>query len=148
MSDEEKVFKELCDYVKTEIMGYDENQALTKNMILRLRGMKTGQYMANKSSTVNANYPFKIILLTFQYLKQHELLNIVKTKNFNSEQHKFNYIMKIAENNINLIYNKAKQLQEQRRKSENIKVNELPNYENKYKKHEVETINKDMEQFW
>ena len=35
---EEKVFRELCDYVAKSIMGYDENQTLSKDMILRLRG--------------------------------------------------------------------------------------------------------------
>ena len=36
MTDDEKKFRELCDYVKTDIMKYDNNQKLSKNMILRL----------------------------------------------------------------------------------------------------------------
>ena len=39
MTDEEKMFRKLCDYVKKEIMGYDENQQLSKFMIMRLRGL-------------------------------------------------------------------------------------------------------------
>ena len=45
MTDEEKKFRELCSYVKTDIMKYDDNQKLSKNMILRLRGLKDGKYI-------------------------------------------------------------------------------------------------------
>ena len=68
---EEKVFRELCDYVAKSIMGYDENQTLSKDMILRLRGLKTGQYMANKNAPSMAHYPYEIILLTFKYAIQY-----------------------------------------------------------------------------
>lgn len=147
MSEEEKKFKELCEYVKREIMGYDENQKLSKHMCLRLRGMKDGKFIANKTTPSMAHYSYDIILLTFKYIKHHGLDNILLTKKFSSEEHKFNYIMVIVSNNINTVYNKVKKIREEQNRSDNIKVVELPNYKNKYESNSKK-INKDLEKFW
>ena len=108
MTDEEKKFRELCSYVKTDIMKYDDNQKLSKNMILRLRGLKDGKYIANNNIQSMDNYSYEIILLTFKYVKNHNLDYILSTKNFKTEDQKFNYIMAIVTNNINTIYNKLR----------------------------------------
>ena len=142
---EEKVFRELCDYVAKSIMGYDENQTLSKDMILRLRGLKTGQYMANKNAPSMAHYPYEIILLTFKYVKQHELDSILQSKKFNDDKHKFNYILKIIDSNINTVYNKIKKIKEEQNRVDNIEVVELPNYNNQYEK---KNLNKNFEKFW
>ena len=142
---EQKAFRELCDYVSKSIMGYDENQTLSKDMILRLRGLKTGQYMANKNNPSMAHYPYEFILLTFKYVKQHELDNILQSKKFNDDQHKFNYILKIIDSNINTVYNKVKKIKEEQNRVDNIEVVELPNYNNQYEK---KNINKNFEKFW
>lgn len=148
MSEEEKKFKELCEYVKKDIMGYDENQKLTKHMCLRLRGLKDGKFIANKATPTMAHYSYDIILLTFQYVKHHGLDNILATKKFTSEEHKFNYIMVIISNNINTVYNKVKKIQEERKRlKDDIKVVELPNYTNKYQSNSQKT-NKNLESFW
>lgn len=145
MTDEEKMFRKLCDYVKKEIMGYDENQQLSKFMIMRLRGLKDGKFIANKTTPSMAHYSYDIILATFIYIKRHGLDDIIQRKKFNSEQHKFNYILVIVSNNINTIYNKMKKIKEEQNRVDNISVVELPNYTNKYDKKEV---NKDLEKFW
>lgn len=147
MSEEEKKFKELCEYVKKEIMGYDENQKLSKHMCLRLRGMKDGKFIANKTTPSMAHYSYDIILLTFKYIKHHGLDNLLIGKKFNSEEHKFNYIMVIISNNINTVYNKVKKIREEQNRSDNIKVVELPNYKNKYESI-PKKVNKDLEKFW
>lgn len=147
MSEEEKKFKELCEYVKREIMGYDENQKLSKHMCLRLRGMKDGKFIANKTTPSMAHYSYDIILLTFKYIKHHGLDNILLTKKFSSEEHKFNYIMVIVSNNINTVYNKVKKIREEQNRSDNIKVVELPNYKNKYESNSKK-VNKNLEKFW
>ena len=147
MSEEEKKFKELCEYVKKEIMGYDENQKLSKHMCLRLRGMKDGKFIANKTTPSMAHYSYDIILLTFKYIKHHGLDNLLIGKKFKSEEHKFNYIMVIISNNINTVYNKVKKIREEQNRSDNIKVVELPNYKNKYES-TPKKVNKDLEKFW
>ena len=147
MSEEEKKFKELYEYVKKEIMGYDENQKLSKHMCLRLRGMKDGKFIANRTTPSMAHYSYDIILLTFKYIKHHGLDNLLISKKFNSEEHKFNYIMVIISNNINTVYNKVKKIREEQNRSDNIKVVELPNYKNKYES-TPKKANKDLEKFW
>lgn len=145
MTDEEKKFRELCDYVKTDIMKYDSNQKLSKNMILRLRGLKDGKYMANKNIPSLANYSYEVILLTFKYVKHHNLDYILSTKRFATEEQKFNYIMAIVANNINTIYNKVKQIKEEQNRAVEIQVDDLPNYENKY---ETKKVDDKLEEFW
>lgn len=145
MTDEEKKFKELCNYVKTDIMKYDNNQKLSKNMILRLRGLKDGKYMANKNIPSLANYSYEVILLTFKYVKNHNLDYILSTKKFENEERKFNYIMAIVSNNINTIYNKVKQIKEEQNRAVEIHVDDLPNYENKY---ETKKVDDKLKEFW
>lgn len=145
MTDEEKKFQELCAYVKSDIMKYDSNQKLSKNMILRLRGLKDGKYMANKNIPSLANYSYDIILLTFKYVKHHNLDYILSTKEFETEEKKFNYIMAIVSNNINTVYNKAKQIKEEQNRAVEIQVDDLPNYVNKYQTKEV---NDNLKKFW
>ena len=143
-SKEELKFQELCDYVKKEIMGYDDNQKLSPYMCLRLRGMKDGKFIANKATTPMAHYSYDIILLTFKYIKPR-LNTLLVGKKFTSDQHRFNYIMVVVSNNINTVYNKVKKLNEERRQIETIEVVDLPNYTNKYDK---KNINKNLENFW
>jgi len=46
---------------KREIMGYTDEK-LPKYMVLRLKGLERGNFLANKKHTPMANYDFKIIL--------------------------------------------------------------------------------------
>lgn len=140
---EKAQWEQLCEYVKTNIMGYDENQKLSKYMILRLRGLHDGKFMANKAVESLAHYSYDIILLTFKYVKPRIDYKL-KENNFADDQHRFNFVMKVVGENINLVYNKVKKLKEEQKKVEKIEVIDLPNYENKY----VTQLNKNLEKFW
>lgn len=145
MTDEEKKFRELCGYVKNDIMKYDGNQKLSEYMILRLRGLKDGKFIANNNVPSMANYSYDVILLTFKYVKQHNLDYILSTKKFDTETKKFNYILAVVSNNINNVYNKVKQIKEEQSRAVDIQVDDLPNYTNKY---ETKKINNNLEKFW
>ena len=145
MTDEEKKFRELCGYVKNDIMKYDSNQKLSEYMILRLRGLKDGKFIANNNVPSMANYSYDVIVLTFKYVKQHNLDYILSTKKFDTEAKKFNYILAIVSNNINSVYNKVKQIKEEQSRAVDIQVDDLPNYTNKY---ETKKINNNLEKFW
>lgn len=145
MTDEEKKFRELCGYVKNDIMKYDSNQKLSEYMILRLRGLKDGKFIANNNIPSMANYSYDVILLTFKYIKQHDLDYILATKKFDTEVKKFNYILAIVSNNINNVYNKVKQIKEEQSRAVEIQVDDLPNYVNKY---ETKKIDNNLEKFW
>lgn len=95
-------WNDLYEYIKKEIMEYSEDLKLPKFIILRLRGLNAGQFMANKKQTPIANYDYKTILYTFKICKA-SILTGFKTNNtkFTDERHKFNYAMVIIESNIN-----------------------------------------------
>ena len=71
---EKKQWDELYQYVKTEILHYDSNQSIPKNIILRLKGMQNGKLMANKKTQNNAEYSYEIILYTFKICKQTQII--------------------------------------------------------------------------
>lgn len=139
---------ELFEYVKKDILGYDSNMNLPKFMILRLRGLHSGNFMSNKNIKPLANYSYKHILLTFKlnkntiysYLKRNE-------KIFKDEKHKFNGIMIIIESKINDIVNMIKKAEEQKEKTENIDV-EYYNYDRVEYKKKDKKENKRLSDLW
>lgn len=127
MLKEEKIeFDELYNYVKKQILKYDDSQSLPKSIVLRLKGLKKGKYMENLSQKDNANYSYKIILYTFQICKPQidSALNSVEFKN---ENHKINYIIKIVESNINDVYFRLKKVEEQKNRTKNLDTEFLTN---------------------
>ena len=96
---EKQEFDKLYQYVK-KILGYSDDMALPKFMVLRLKGLTEGKFMANKKTTSKASYDYYTIYLTFIYCKD-KIQKALQTKKFANEQNKFNYIMAIVENNIN-----------------------------------------------
>ena len=59
---EKAEWDELYQYVKKEILFYDDSQAMPSNFVLRLRGLTKGKYIDNKNIEDKADYSFKIIL--------------------------------------------------------------------------------------
>lgn len=120
--EEQKYWDDLYEYVRRNIMGYDENQSLSRTMVLRLKGLSTNQFMANNNINNTANYSFKIILNTFKFC----LPNIQKglrSNSFKDENHKFNYILKIVESNLNNVYMRMKNVEKAKEKTETVEMN-------------------------
>ena len=63
---EKKDWNELCEYVKKEILQYDDSLKFPKHLALRLKGLKDGKFMCNNNTQNLANYSFEEILLTFK----------------------------------------------------------------------------------
>jgi hypothetical protein len=95
-----KEWDDLYQYVRSEILQYPTDIALSKHMIMRLKGLREGKFYANKNHKSMGNYSYYTILLTFKFCKQ-KILSALTTKKFTNEQNKINYIMVIIENNIN-----------------------------------------------
>ena len=109
----------LYQYVRKNIMGYDENQALSKTMVLRLKGLLTNKFIENNSIKDTANYSYETILNTFKFC----YLDIKKAfsyKTFKDEMHKFNYALTIVEKNINDIYIRMKNVEKAKEKIEKV----------------------------
>lgn len=121
-------FDKLYQYVK-KMLGYSDDMALPKFIVLRLIGLKEGKFIANKKFKAMAQYDYNTIYLTFIYCKD-KIQKALQTKSFTSEQNKFNYIMAIIENNINDVViklrnaKKSKQIAE--KQVEKIKIDIAP----------------------
>ena len=122
MTEEEKmVWDELYTYVRKNIMGYDDNQALSSTMVLRLKGLLTNKFMENNNIQSTANYSYDTILNTFKY-SSIDIQRALRTNNFKDESHKFNYILKIVEKNINTVYVRMKNAEKAREEAKNTTI--------------------------
>ena len=100
---EKEQWDKLYQYVKKEILLYNDSQSIPSSLVLRLKGLTTGKYIENKNTKDKANYSYEIILYTFQICRP-SIMSAISNKVFESESNKFNYICKIVENNINDVY--------------------------------------------
>ena len=127
MTEEEKVaWDTLYTYVKKNIMGYDDNQALSNTMVLRLKGLMTNKFIENKNIESSANYSYETILNAFKY-SSLDIKKALRTNNFKDESHKFNYILKIVEKNINTVYVRMKNTEKAKEEARNTAV-EIPTH--------------------
>ena len=120
MSNQEKTeFNELYNYVKNKILKYDDSQSLPSKFVLMLKGLKKGKYIESRNQEDRANYSYKTILYTFQICKP-KIDYALSTVDFNDENHKFNYIVKIVESNLNDVYMRLKRAENQKCKTKRI----------------------------
>lgn len=121
MTEQEKQeFKELYYYVK-KLLNYDENQSLSRSMTLRLKGLSTNKFIENNNIESTANYSYQTILNTFKFCSQ-DIQKALRTNRFKDENHKFNYILKIVELNINNIYIRMKNSEKAKEDAKNASV--------------------------
>ena len=121
MTEKEKQDWESLYYYVKNIMGYDENQALSNAMVLRLKGLLTNKFMENNNIQSTANYSYETILNTFKFCSP-DISRALRTNNFHDEQHKFNYLLKIVEKNINTVYMRMRNAQKAKEEAKNTIV--------------------------
>lgn len=122
MTEKEKQdWESLYMYVKSKIMGYDNDQALSKNMVLRLKGLLTNKFMENNNIEDTANYSYEVVLNSFKY-SYPDIQRVFNSMNFVDETHKFNVVLKIVERNINTVYMKMKNVKRAKEEAKNIMV--------------------------
>ena len=124
MSEKDKQDWELLYFYVKGLLGYDENQALSSTMVLRLKGLLTNKFIENGNIESTANYSYETILNTFKFCSV-DIQKALRTNNFRDEQHKFNYILKIVEKNINTVYMKMKNINKAKEEAKNTTV-EMP----------------------
>lgn len=111
----------LYTYVKKNIMSYDDDQALSKTMVLRLKGLLTNKFIENNNIEDTANYSYETILNTFKFCSS-DIQKALRTNRFTDEQHRFNYVLKIVEKNINNVYIRMKNAEKAREEAKNTMV--------------------------
>lgn len=138
MSVEEKAdWYALEEYVRHNIMGYT-TQGINSFMVLRLKGLRYGQAIANNKFYKHAGYSFKTILNTFKACSI-KIKNAIREKTFKDENAKFNYIMAIVDRNIADVSKReqyAKQAREEaeRKEVEETQIASAPEYKPKKRK--------------
>ena len=110
MSEKEKIAWESLYYYVKNLLGYDENQALSSTMVLRLKGLLTNKFIENGNIASTANYSYEVILNTFKFCSV-DIQKAFRTNTFKDEMHRFNFALKIVEKNINTVYIKMKNAQ-------------------------------------
>lgn len=147
MSEKEKRdWEALYAYVKTNVMGYDENQALSSAMVLRLKGLLSGKFIENKNIASTANYSYEVILNAFKY-SHLDIQRALRSNNWANEMHKFNYLVKIAEKNINTVYMKMKSAKKAEEEIESVDVSQTIEYVNTFKTKDKKT-NSRLDELW
>ena len=127
MTEKEKQdWESLYMYVKSNIMGYDENQALSSTMVLRLKGLLTNKFIENNNIESTANYSYETILNTFKFCSP-DIHRALRTGSFKDESHRFNYILKIVEKNINTVYVRMKNAEKAKEEAKNATI-EIPTH--------------------
>ena len=126
MTEKEKQDWEALYFYVKNLLGYDENQALSSTMVLRLKGLLTNKFIENKNIEDGANYSYETILNTFKYCSM-DIQKALRTNSFKNEQHKFLYITKIVENNINNVYLRMKNAEKAKEEAKNTMI-EIPTH--------------------
>ena len=103
--EEKSSWNELCDYVKREILEYDENMKFPKYLALKLQGLKKGEHIANKNIRASASYDDFTILCAFK-LNKNKIVKYLHDNEakINGEGHRINLIIKMIEPEINDVY--------------------------------------------
>ena len=151
-----KEWLDLCSWVELNIFNYDKNQKLQKAACLVLKGLTTGQCIANNNCQTYGEYSYDVILMTFKANKD-KILRAIANKDFESERNKMSYVCAIVRNDINNIYTRMKNAEKSKKEALNTEITESQiennNIFNKYNnredtvKNEIKN-NKILEELW
>lgn len=119
--EENQEWEELYEYVRINIFGYDKTQMLPNEVTVRLLGLSRGKFMANNKNKNNSKYSYKVILNTFKFCSAN-IQRALRNNNFKDEKHKFLYIAKIVENNINDVYMRMKNIEKAKEEVKNTTI--------------------------
>ena len=143
---EKRDWENLYFYVK-KMLGYDENQALSSTMVLRLKGLLTNKFIENGNIQDGANYSYEVILNTFKFCSP-TINKALKTNSWSNEMHRFNYILKIVESNINNVYLRMKNVQKTKEEAKNTTIDTANHVGADYQRKTKEVNNKLLNDLW
>lgn len=148
MTEAEKMaWENLYNYVKLNIMGYDDSQALSSTMVLRLKGLLTNKFIENNKIASTANYSYETILNTFKFCYP-DIQKALKTNSWTNEMHRFNYILKVVESNINNVYLRMQKMQKTKEDAQNTTIDTVNHIGAEYQRKTKEVNNKLLNNLW
>lgn len=134
---------ELCEYVKREILQYDDNMKVPTYLVLKLQGLKKGQHIANNNIESNACYDDYTLLCAFKVCKRKIVDYLTKNETkIKDENHKINLITKMVETEINDVYIRLQQAEKVKSRVENISFDNQSNASADYTKKTKEVNDK------
>lgn len=140
-------FDKLYQYVKTEILCYDSNQSLPRELVLRLKGLRTGKLIENKNVSDKAEYPYSIILIAFKICRPQILAGLAHNT-FTDENHKYNYICKIVDSNLNDVYMRVQNAKKSEEKIINMDIGIFEHEGSEYKQKTKPMTNPRLKNLW
>lgn len=147
MSEKDKRDWEALYFYVKNLLGYDDNQALSSTMVLRLKGLLTNKFIENGNIQDGANYSYEVILNTFKFCSP-TINKALKTNSWSNEMHRFNYILKIVESNINNVYLRMKNVQKTKEEAENTTIDTANHIGADYQRKTKEVNNKLLDDLW
>lgn len=145
---DKKEWDQLYEYVRSNVMGYDSNQSLSRDMVLRLKGLLSNKFIENNNVEDTANYSYETVLNTFKFCLT-DIQKGLRSNSFNDERHKFNYILKIVESNLNNVYVRMKNVEKAKTTTETVDVSVATHTGAKYqRKTQSSSNNKKFDEFW
>lgn len=143
---EKKEWDSLYFYVHDKVMRYDEKTKLSQQMCLRLKGLRKGKMIQNKNIADKAEYPYNVIEKAF-VISMPEINRAFSKASFNNEMHKLNMACKIAEKNINDVYERIKMRKLSDSMMEHIDTSAMSHSGASYKRKTKNTL-KSLEDLW
>lgn len=147
MTEKEKQDWEALYFYVKKLLGYDENQSLSSTMVLRLKGLLTNKFIENNNIESTANYSYEVILNTFKFCSP-TINKALRTNRWSNEMHRFNYVLKIVESNINNVYLRMKNVQKTKEEAENTTVDAANHIGADYQRKTKEVNNKLLNDLW
>ena len=124
---EAKKLDEVCQYIKSEILGIKKEFTVPKALVERIMGLRSGQYAPRKNSKVHGEevkgYSYDVILKTVKYKKLDLIISLKDQSKFKDDQHRVNHIIVIIQNHINDVYWKLKQKEESDKRLDSLDIN-------------------------
>ena len=129
---EQKIWEDIFSYIKRNIFNYTEEQKLSKFLVMRVKGLAYGQHYLRKPTK---NHPEPIKQIYSAEAVYWTLVSCTPTilKTFNNakdENHKVNLLCYIAEQHINEISDRCKNLRKNAEKVEELQTHNLENTSN------------------
>lgn len=135
---------ELCEYVKKEILQYDDNMDFPSYLALKLQGLKRGQFIANNNAKEHANYDDYTILCAFKLCRNKILDYLSRNESkIKDEEHRINLIIKMVKPEINDVYIRLKQAENRKEKIADTNFDNQFNKGAEYKK-QTKKVNERM----
>ena len=115
-------------------------------MALRIQGLRNRQFISNKNLEGSGNYSYDVIFNTFKYCKP-ELQKRLSSMSFADENHKFNYVLKVVEENLNNVSVKMKKMEKSKKEAESYDISEVINYTATFRPKETK-VNDRLKHLW